>query len=501
MFFKSIRWRLQLWYGLILIFVLTGFGVAAYRLQSGRQWQRIDGELQRRANALVGALRMAEGRERMGPDRDRGGRPLFEPFDQPRGPRRPPGEPPEGLREPPDGSREPFRPLSGLRLGVQQAALFDQDDTNGFYFVIWSRDGSVLARSTNAPAVVPPLGHAVSRGPQPPRQRDSWREAILVTPPGETVIVGRSIIQDIRELRRTALMLAGFGGIVLVLGLAGGWWLAGRAIRPVRDISQTAVRIAAGDLSQRISVAETESELGQLAGVLNSTFGRLEKSFVQQQQFTSDAAHELRTPVSVILTQTQSALNRERSADEYRQTVEACQRSAQRMRRLIESLLELARLDAGQESMCRVRFDLARTAADCVEQIRPLAAEKRITIETALEPAECDGDAERMAQVLTNLLSNAVHYNHEGGSIRMSTRAEGGFAMAEVADTGPGIPAEHLPHIFDRFYRADAARTTSKGRAGLGLAISKAIVDAHGGQLEVVSTVGEGTAFTVRLPA
>ena len=142
---------------------------------------------------------------------------------------------------------------------------------------------------------------------------------------------------------------------------AGGWFRA--ALRPIDDISAAAVKISAGDLSQRINVAEAESELGQLAAVLNSTFARLETAFAQQKQFAADAAHELRTPVSVILTQTQTALNREREAAEYKQTVEACQRAAQRMRKLIESLLALARLDAGQEVLKRLRFDFSKT--DC----------------------------------------------------------------------------------------------------------------------------------------
>ena len=176
------------------------------------------------------------------------------------------------------------------------------------------------------------------------------------------------------------MKLAGVGGIILLLGLAGGWWLVSRAIRPIEDISATAVKISAGDLSQRINVAEAESELGQLAAVLNSTFARLETAFAQQKQFAADAAHELRTPVSVILTQTQTALNRERTAAEYRETIEACQRAAQRMRQLMESLLELARLDAGQESLKRVRFDFSKMIAGAIELVRPLAEERGVKI-------------------------------------------------------------------------------------------------------------------------
>jgi heavy metal sensor kinase len=256
--------------------------------------------------------------------------------------------------------------------------------------------------------------------------------------------------------------------------------------------------MSAGDLSQRINVAEAESELGQLAAVLNATFARLEAAFAQQQQFTSDAAHELRTPVSVMLTQTQTALNREREAADYKQTVEACQRAAQRMRRLIESLLALARLDAGQEVLKRLRFDFSKTISECVELVNPLAGERGVKISVELEPLEITGDSERLAQVVTNLLTNAIQYNHDGGQVRVKLKSENGLAVLTVADTGAGISAEDVPRVFERFYRADKSRST--GGNGLGLAISKAVVEAHGGTIEVSSAENFGTTFTVRLP-
>ncbi len=256
--------------------------------------------------------------------------------------------------------------------------------------------------------------------------------------------------------------------------------------------------ISAGDLSRRISIAETESELGQLAAVLNSTFARLEAAFAQQQQFTSDAAHELRTPVSVMLTQTQTALNREREAADYKQTVEACQRAAQRMRRLIESLLALARLDAGQEVLKRLRFDFSKMISDCAELVKPIAEERGVKIFLALEPVETTGDSERLAQVVTNLLTNAVHYNKPGGEVRVKLESHGGMVILTVSDTGHGIAPEDLPRVFERFYRADKSRST--GGNGLGLAISKAVVEAHGGAIEVSSAKNAGTVFTVLLP-
>ncbi|MGN6554738.1 MAG: histidine kinase dimerization/phospho-acceptor domain-containing protein [Verrucomicrobiota bacterium] len=355
MFFQSIRWRLQIWYGLILIAVLVGFGVTAYQLESNRVFRRIDDELHRRLSALANASNPPP----RGPGPDDGS---FHPFDTPGGKaaeeRRPMG--PRRDR-PPLRPSERFRDNEGnFRLPARFAALFDETDTNGFYFVIWTPDGKELARSSHAPTNVAfdpesepdlqdqgPMRESGPRPPEPARMRGVFRE-VLVFARGEVVLVGRSIKPELAELRRTSWILFSVGGIILLLGLAGGWWLASRAIRPIQGISAAALKIAAGDLSQRIDVAETESELGQLASVLNSTFTRLEAAFTQQQQFASDAAHELRTPVSVMLTQTQTALHRERSAAEYRETVEACQRSAQRMRRLLESLLELARLDAGQ---------------------------------------------------------------------------------------------------------------------------------------------------------
>ena len=326
----------------------------------------------------------------------------------------------------------------------------------------------------------------------------TFREVMTDLPSGEWILVGKNITPELKELHRSGLEFVCVGAIILLFGLAGGGWLVGRAIRPIEAISATALKISAGDLSQRINVAEAESELGQLAGVLNSTFARLEAAFAQQQQFTADAAHELRTPVSVMLTQTQTALNRERNAPEYRETIEACQRATQRMRRLIESLLELARLDAGQEPMKRLQFDLSRTAQDCVDLIRPLADERGLKVHCELPPIECHGDAQRLAQVITNLLANAVQYNKPNGEVRIIARLQDSTIELTVGDTGQGIAAADLPRVFERFYRADQSR--SSGQTGLGLAISKAIVEAHGGTIEVSSQPDMGTTFMVRLP-
>ena len=491
--FKSIKWRLQLWYGLILVVVLAGFGVTAYQLERNRQFRQVDDELHRRIEVLKGALRRPP---------PRGSDVGEQPFDRP-----PPG------RFPDDGTpgQNPH-PLREFHLPAQDAHFFDSSDAHNFYFVIQS-GGKEIAGSTNKPqrvfmyvtstytgGRVNLLGSSFGSTPPPPKMNffENYREIADVLPSGEVIWVGCSIAPELKELHRTALNLAAVGGLILLIGLAGGWWLVSRSLKPISNISATAVKISAGDLSQRINVAEAESELGQLAAVLNSTYARLEAAFAQQQQFTSDAAHELRTPVAVMLAHAQTALNRERTAPEYRDTVETCQRAAQRMRRLIESLLALARLDAGQEQMKQLQFDFSKTIADCVELVKPIAEERGVKISTELSTLEITGDSERLAQIVTNLLTNAIQYNLPDGEVRVKLESQNGLAVLTVSDTGQGIAAEDLPRVFERFYRADKSRST--GGNGLGLAISKAVVEAHGGTIEVASKENVGTTFTVRLP-
>lgn len=456
--FTSIRWRLLIWHGLILTAVVTGFGFTAYRLEYAHRLRRIDDGLQERSSLLTGAVR--------------------------------PPPPPSGF--PPRSGAEP-------RLPSKVASLFEGGSATDLYYIVWLSDGRLQARSANAPDNVAMPERKRPDQWQFARTRGEMREFVRFTSLDRCILTGRSISGDMAELRRRAWWLVGAGGVVLALGLAGGWWLATRAIRPIDEISATAARIAAGDLSQRIHAAETDDELGRLADVLNSTFARLEAAFAQQARFTADASHELRTPLAVMIAEAQTTLARKRSAAEYRQTVEACLETAQQMRRLSESLLELARLDAGQEHVRRSRLDLAENVRACVERIRPLAAARGIQVNCKLAPAQTLGDSDRLTQVITNLLTNAIDYNKPNGEIRVSTRAENGAATLTVADSGEGVAPEDCPRIFERFYRADVSRARASGRSGLGLAICKAIVDAHGGSLEMSSQRGVGTTFTVRL--
>jgi heavy metal sensor kinase len=499
MIFKSIRWRLQVWLAFLLVCVLTGFGVTVYQLQRVNQLKQIDEELERRVAALDRAVRGGPP-----PDFARGrppfdGRPGEPGFDD-EATRPPPLHGGRGFLPPGGGPEMRLRPRD-VRLSPEVSGLFEDTRTNGFYFAIWSRDRTLLRSSTNAPVDVPLPVRLPGATLTHTRMRDALRESYHYTELGDCVLAGRNITDDLSALGRFAFWLLAAGGTVLAFGLGGGWWLTTRAIRPVEEMSAAASRISAGNLSERIVGANADNELGRLAGVLNSTFARLEAAFAQQQQFTADASHELRTPLAVIISEAQTALARDRSSGEYRETVEACLDSAQQMRRLTESLLELARLDASEEPIQREDLDLLENTRACVERIRTLAEERGIKIHCDLKPARVYGDADRLGQVTTNLLTNAIHYNKPNGDIRVSTLSENGAAIVRIADSGQGIAAEDLPHIFERFYRADTSRSRAAGRSGLGLAISKAIVNAHGGTIEVSTQPGSGTTFTVRLRA
>ncbi len=505
--FKSIKWRLQLWYGLILVVVLAGFGGTAYQLERNRQFRHLDDELHQRIGVLANNLRRPPPRPGNG-DNQFGNRP-------------PPQDQFQPNQFPEDGPPQFQRRQPVFRLAPENAHLFDTNDATSFFFKLTrfvENERTVIAQSGNYRqpqsavledyyletvnhAALPRESQPRERKLVPPKTIQSGDDLVMVEilPSREAIEVGGSIKPLRAELRSTALNLAGAGGLILFIGLVGGWWFVGRSLKPISEISATAVKISAGDLSQRINVAEAESELGQLAAVLNSTFARLETAFAQQKQFASDAAHELRTPVSVILTQTQTSLNRERDAASYKQTVEACQRAAQRMRKLIESLLELARFDAGQEVLKRLPFDFANTVKDSAELVQTLAEERGVKIISELLPAPLTGDSERLAQVVTNLLTNAIQYNQPGGEVRVKLETQGALAVLTVGDTGKGIAPEDLPRVFERFYRADSSRTGA-GNSGLGLSICKAIVEAHGGTIEVASEVASGTTFMVRLP-
>ncbi len=217
-------------------------------------------------------------------------------------------------------------------------------------------------------------------------------------------------------------------------------------------------------------------------------------------RFTADASHELRTPLTVILTQVELALSRPREATAYRESLQACGRAATRMKSLVDDLLTLARADSGKLELRAEPIDLARIAEGSVALLQPLALERGVRILREINPAPLNGDPERLGQVITNLVSNAIQYTQPGGKVVISTRCDGSSALLIVEDTGVGIPEIDLPLVFDRFHRVDSARSRGSGGSGLGLAICQGIVKAHGGEIAVASTLDHGSRFTVTIP-
>jgi heavy metal sensor kinase len=419
-------------------------------------------------------------------------------------PSAPPSRAPEavtGLDTFRDGPGRSRRLETRAELPEDLKSLFDEETEGQYYFVLWHPDGSIVSKSKFAPEDIPlPEVHSPRREPgQFVRQRGEFREAVRQRF-GTNILVGRSIRSDIASLHEKDWLVAAVGIAVLAGGLLGGHWFSRRAIKPIEAISATAAEISLSNLSRRIDVTGTETELTGLARTLNQMFDRIESAFAQQVRFTADASHELRTPVAVILSHAELALDKQRPAEELRETIETCRRSAIRMKSLIESLLTLARFDSGELQLDSRPFDLARTAGDCVALVRPLAAQRRIAIHMDLPAASTMGDPDRIAQVITNLLTNAIRYNHDQGQVVVAIQSSQNEVVLTVSDTGIGIPQEHLAHIFERFYRVDEARSRKDGGVGLGLAICKSIVVAHGGQISVSSQPDGGTKFEVRLP-
>ncbi len=301
------------------------------------------------------------------------------------------------------------------------------------------------------------------------------------------------------ESSLVAWRLTGIGAGICSLALLGGWLMAGRALRPIEEMGAAARTIAEGHLSERLPVPSEENELSELACVLNSSFNRLEGLLQQQARFTADASHELRTPLAVISTEAEAALLDEPMSESVASSFKLCLNSTRHMRDLVASMLDLARLDAGEATLNVESQDLAPLIEKTVELLQPLAKEKGARFSVTARPVACLIDAEKVRQVMVNLVSNAIKHTPSRGTISISLDERDGEAVIEVTDTGEGIAPEDLAHVFDRFYRADRARSSRSDGIGLGLSITKGIVDAHGGTIEVSSEIGQGTTVMVKL--
>lgn len=297
-----------------------------------------------------------------------------------------------------------------------------------------------------------------------------------------------------------ALLVVGF--LVLLACAVGSYWLAARSFAPIQRLAQTARKIKAGDLHQRVPVPPVRDEVQYLALTLNEMLDSLDQSFSRQRRFVADASHELRTPVAVIRNKADVALLRPRNQDDYCRVLHDIHAETERLSHLISDLLALARGDEGQARFEREAVRLDLLVESVAANAEMLAQERGIQLSfQAPQPVIVVGDEARLIQVIMNLLDNAIRYTNAGGQVQVNVAATRSEAHLVVRDTGIGIAPEHLPHIFERFYRADPARRRTGGSSsGLGLAIVAWIVRTHGGSVVVSSQVGRGSCFTVTVP-
>ncbi|MHB0869818.1 MAG: sensor histidine kinase [Chloroflexota bacterium] len=311
---------------------------------------------------------------------------------------------------------------------------------------------------------------------------------------------GASMEQLDHSMERLGLLLASSSALGLLAALLGGWAIAASALRPVATMANTARAIALSrGFSRRLPHLGRHDELGQLAATFNEMLASLDEAYQAQQRFVADASHELRAPLTTIQGNLELLERAPRMSDlERAETLTSLRQESGRMSRLVADLLVLARADAGQP-LKRERVELDRLLLAVFQETRVLARGRKLSLRD-LDQLLVYGDPDRLKQLLVILADNAIKYTPDGGEVQLILRRAPGAAVISVSDTGIGIAAEDLPHIFDRFYRADKARSRDQGGTGLGLSIARWIAESHGGHISVESTLGRGSVFTVRLP-
>jgi heavy metal sensor kinase len=320
---------------------------------------------------------------------------------------------------------------------------------------------------------------------------------------GSRFVIESGVPYDsIENVLRGLLVSLAFGlPVMIAVAAAGGYWIMRRTLQPLNEIAGRAEQITSRNLNTRLPVTPSGDELERLALALNQMIARLDESFQYIRRFTADASHELRTPLTILRGELEALIQRPRLEAEMRDTLGSSLEETERLARIVESLLAISQLDAGEAQMAYQSFDLAALTSTTVEQMRLLAEDRQLALHChAAGELTIQGDQARLKQVIVNLVDNAIKYTPAGGLVNVWVGCKNRHAVLHVEDNGTGIPAEALPHVFERFYRVDKARSRQIGGAGLGLAIVKAIVTAHGGQVIAESTEGQGTRLRVELP-
>jgi two-component system OmpR family sensor kinase len=459
-----LRVRLTLWYGTALALVLIIFSVVLYAITARSLRDTVDESLEDTAMTAVRSLE------------ERG-----------------------------------FLPLINEEELLSQFPELTRIDK---FFQIFSPSGTITIRSPNIKQHEVPLsrtaldaafaGQKIFESAKYPKEPPLRLISVPIMYRGNLlyiVQVGTSMESVGETLQRFLVLLVVAIPIALAVSLAGGWFLAGRALRPVDKITLAAQRIAAGDLSQRLSIPAAHDEIGRLAATFNNMIGRLDTSFRQIRQFTSDASHELRTPLTVMKGETDLVLRRPRLLDDYKSVLESNLEEIDRMTRIVDELLFLSRADMGEVRVESLPVAMESLVEDIHRQAKLLAQDRNIDVLLGtVMPVVVQGDDLRLRELLLNLVENAMKYSHPGGKVEISLLNDGREARLSVTDQGIGIaPADHKK-IFQRFFRTDVARGHTKKGTGLGLAICAWIAELHKGRVGVKSDLGQGSTFTVVLP-
>jgi heavy metal sensor kinase len=320
-------------------------------------------------------------------------------------------------------------------------------------------------------------------------------------PSSQVLVVATALETVDRSVERVVILLLIAGPAALAAAGVGGWWVGRKALGPVARMTEQAAGIGIDRLDERVAVPRSTDELGQLARTFNAMLERLERDVQDKRRFVADASHELRTPLAVMRSELDVSLDADGLSSEEREVLESVRDEVDRMSRIVERLLILARIDEGQLRLLRAPVGLGDVVATVVERLRPLAEAKAITVTIEGVDSEVSADRERLVLAVETLVENAIKYTARGGRVRISVEGRTDEAIVSVVDEGPGLPAEAIPLIFERFYRLDAARTRSEGGSGLGLAICREIMQAHGGRVWAESNDGGGSSFFIALDA
>ena len=480
--FDSMRSRLTLWYTGVLALVLLIFAAATYTYLARAARERTDQSLADTANSLISNF-AAESN-----DEDQSGD---------------------------DAALEVTR---DFQFSDRQAVIFDETGrvaaasdpptvTRGRHQ--WP---SIITLSQSLTGLLESTARSGRAYTTIPDQREGIRAfASSVKSRGEryTVVIAYSLHEqdETLEQARRAFYIA----VPLALALAslGGYFLARKSLAPVVAMGAKAERIGASNLSERLPVPNARNELGHLARIFNELLARLDASFEQQRRFMADASHELRTPVAIVCGESEVALLRQvRSPEEYRESLVIVHDEGRRLTRVVEDLFMLARADAGQYQFDSTTFYLDETVGECVRAVRSLAAQHGLELHYQQTEDELlfHGDEGLIRRLILNLLDNAIKYTPAGGHVRVDLRRDDSDYALKITDTGKGIPAEAQPHIFERFYRVDEARSRNRetggtSGAGLGLSIASWSAQIHGGRITLDRSDKTGSTFVVTLPS